>query len=255
MLDPLEFQLDHHIADLNPRKRRDPGNAKEFIFSREVKGRLSSSRKLENLYLVAIGIRPSSMFHPESIEEMLLVHEVAQKLGMGVVIRKCGTLVYKVFLFGREKEEMALRIPDLYENMGYREFIVAQITMANLTGQFLEFPSCCVESFVKHLMEGTDQDLAAHEELRRERGPDPRAYFVERFVPCSVKCPRAIEEGGRIRDRLKTMDRELAELYLKLQIGHMEDVRLGRILREKTERDDKLSLPLQGWTRRGKKQG
>jgi len=243
VLDPLKFQLDHHIADLRPGKRPAPSEAKEMIFDVGMKGRLSSSRKLENLYLVAAGVRPSSMFHPDSIEEMLTVHELAEKLGLGMVIRKCGTLVYKVFIFTREKSDLALRIPDLYESMGFQEFIVAQITIANLTGHFLDFPSCCVEDFVKHLMQGTDQDLEAHEELRQERSPDPSAYFVERFVPCSVKCPRAIAQGGRIQDRLKVLDPELADLYMKLQFRHMEDVRLGRIVKEKAERDELMSLP------------
>ncbi|MGA1872976.1 MAG: DUF483 domain-containing protein [Thermoplasmatota archaeon] len=244
MLDPLKFQLDHHIADLRPGRKVSSLRAKELIFDIGMKGKLTSSRKLENLYMVVTGIRPSSMFHPSSIEEMLTVHEVADKLGLGLVIRKCGTLVYKAFLFSEEKEDLALKIPDLYESMGFREFIVAQITIANLTGQFLDFPSCCVRSFVDHLMQGTDQDLEAHEELRQERTPDPRVYFVERFVPCSVKCSRAIAEGARVRDRLKAMDTELADLYEKLQFRHMEDVRLGRILKEKADRDEQMALPL-----------
>ena len=184
MLDPLKFQLDHHLADLRPKGKKSIRSAKEIIFDPDMKGKLSSSRKLENLFLVATGIRDSSMFHPSSIEEMIIVHDLAKKLGLGLVIRKCGTLVYKVFIFGREKENLAFRIPDLYETMGFQEFIVAQITMANLTGQFLDFPSCCVDSFIEHLMQGTDQDLEAHEELRQERSPDPRAYFVERYSGC-----------------------------------------------------------------------
>jgi len=243
VLDPLKFQVDHHLADLRPGGRIGPVKAKEIIFDLEMKGKLSSSRKLENLYLVATGIRSSSMFHPDSIEEMLRVHDLSKRLGLGMVIRKCGTLVYKAFLFSKEKEDLAFRIPDLYESMGFREFIVAQITIANLTGQFLDFPKCCVGSFVSHLMQGTDQDLFAHEELRQERSPDPRAYFVERFVPCTVKCTRAIAQGGMIRDRLDVMDQDLADLYMKLQLRHMEDVRLGRILKEKAAREEMLSLP------------
>lgn len=244
MLDPLKFQMDHHIADLRPTGRRSVKRVKEVVFDSELKGKLTSSRKLENLFLVAAGIRASSMFHPVSIEEMLIVHDLAKQLGLGMVIRKCGTLVYKVFIFGEGKERLASRIPDLYESMGFQEFIVAQITIANLTGQFLDFPSCCVDSFIGHLMKGTDQDLEAHEELRQERRPDPRAYFVERFVPCTVKCKRAIAEGARIIDTLERMDPEVHELYMKLQLRHMEDVRLGRIMKEKKSRDEQLSLPL-----------
>lgn len=243
MLDPLKFQLDHHIADLEPKAKLSPRKAKEIVFDAALKGKISSSRKLENLFLVATGIRLSSMFHPESIEEILIVHELAGKMGLGMVVRKCGTLVFKVFIFGREKKSLASRIPDLYETMGFQEFIIAQITMANLTGQFLDFPSCCVESFIGHLMQGTDQDLEAHEELRQERRPDPRAYFMERFVPCTVKCKRAIAEGGRVIDILDRMDPEIHELYMKLQLRHMEDIRLGRILKEKKSRDEQLSLP------------
>jgi hypothetical protein len=236
--------MDHHIADLRPAGRRSVKAVKEIVFDPDMKGKLSSSRKLENLFLVATGIRPSSMFHPISIEEMLIVYDLANQLGLGMVIRKCGTLVYKVFVFNEEKERLALKIPDLYETMGFQEFIVAQITIANLTGQFLDLPSCCVESFIGHLMQGTDQDLEAHEELRQERRPDPRAYFVERFVPCNVKCKRAIAEGARIIDTLERMDPEVHELYMKLQLRHMEDVRLGRILKEKKSRDEQLSLPV-----------
>jgi hypothetical protein len=83
--------------------------------------------------------------------------------------------------------------------------------------------------------------------LRQERSPDPRTYFVERFVPCSVKCKRAIAEGARLIDVLEGKDPELHELYMKLQLRHMEDVRLGRILKEKRRRDEQLSLPLRSF--------
>ena len=247
MLDPLKFQLDHHLADLHPKDNLSPTKIKEIVFDAALKGKISSSRKLENLFLVSSKIRSSSMFHPVSIEEMLLVHDLAKELGLGMVVRKCGTMVYKVFIFNEDKERIASRIPDLYESMGFQEFIVAQITIANLTGQFLDFPSCCVESFIGHLMGGTDQDLEAHEELRQERSPDPRAFFVERFVPCTVKCKRAIAEGARIIDTLDEMDPEIHELYMKLQLRHMEDVRLGRILKEKKSRDEMFSLPMRSF--------
>jgi hypothetical protein len=216
----------------------------ELVFGPDSQKELSNARKLENLFLVGAGIRPSSMFHPESIEEIIIVHDVAKRLGMGMVVRKCGTLVYKVFLFKKGKEDIASRIPDFYESMGFKQFIVAQITIANLTGQFLDFPECCVNSFVKHLMEGTDQDLEAHEELRQERSPDPRAFFIERFVPCRVKCENAIKEGDRIEKALRKYDKELTDLYVELRFRHMEDVRLGRILKEKKERDEQFSLPV-----------
>jgi len=244
MLDPLDFQMNHHMADLRAGYVVSPSKAEKVLFDKGAGKGLSRSRKLENLYLVAVGIRPSSMFHPGSIDEMLLVHEIARELGVGMVIRKCGTLVYKVFLFGKEKEKLAFRIPDMYEKMGFQEFIVAQITIANLTGKFLEYPSCCVESFVRHLMQGTDQDLEAHDTLRQDKMPDPRAYFVERFVPCTVHCTRAIAEGAHIEDRLNSMSKELVDLYMKLRFRHMEDVRLGRIVREKRERDELMALPM-----------
>jgi hypothetical protein len=244
MLDPLKFQMDHHMADLRPKGDVTPSRVEKVIFDKGAGKGLSRARKLENLYLVAVGIRSSSMFHPESIEEMLRVHGVASALGLGMVIRKCGTLVYKTFLFNEEKQDLAFKVPDLYEKMGFQEFIVAQITIANLTGKFLDYPSCCVESFVKHLMQGTDQDLEAHEALRQDKMPDPRAYFVERFVPCNVHCNRAIAEGAHIEDRLKDLSGDLSDLYVKLRFRHMEDVRLGRIVREKRERDELMALPM-----------
>ncbi|MBN1538768.1 MAG: DUF483 domain-containing protein [Candidatus Thermoplasmatota archaeon] len=248
-MDPLEFQLDHHSADLGPGKQLAPVRARNMIFRTGKGVKLSSSRRLENIYLVAVGIRPSSMFHPESIEEMLAVHDLARKLGLGMVVRKCGTLVYKVFLFGREKEELAFRIPDLYETMGFKEFIVAQITIANLTGKFLDYPKCCVESFIDHLMHATDQDQEAHDRLILDRNPDPGAFFVERFVPCNIGCMYAIAEGERILGGLRRLEPELAEIYLKLRTEHMEDFRSGRILREKAARDKLLSVPFPepGW--------
>jgi Protein of unknown function (DUF483) len=242
VLDPLKFQMDHHLADLRPKGKLSAQKAKEIAFDSTLKGLITSSRKLENLFLVASGIRNSSMFHPADIEEILLVHDLAGKMGLGMVVRKCGTMVYKVFIFNQDKESLAFRIPDLFESMGFQEFIVAQITIANLTGRFLDFPQCCVDSFIGHLMQGTDQDMEAHEELRQERRPDHRAYFVERFVPCTVKCKRAIAEGARIIDILENMDPEIHELYMQLQLRHMEDIRLGRIIKEKKARDEQLTL-------------
>lgn len=242
MLDPLKFQMDHHIADLKPDGSCEPIKASRTIFGKGRGRKLSDSRKLENLYLVSVGIRPSSMFHPESIEEMLIVHDIAEKLGLGMVVRKCGALVYKVFLFGRAKEELAFRIPDLYETMGFREFIIAQITIANLTGKFLEYPKCCVDSFIDHLMQAIDQDQEAHDQLRQDRHPDHSAFFAERFVPCSVRCRYAVAEGERILGGLRQLAPDLAELYLKLRKEHMEDVRSGRILSEKAVRNRSLSM-------------
>lgn len=212
--------------------------AERIVFKKPRKVPLGMGRLLENLYLVAVGIRPSSMFHPESIEEIVQVHEIAEELGLGMVVRKCGKQVYKVFLFSEEKKDLAVKIPDLYESMGFNEFILAQITIANLTGVFLDLPECCRKSFVGHLMEGSDQDLEAHEKLRQDRSPDPRAYFVERFVPCDPHCNAAIAEGERIQRELHLMDRELEKRYLQLRREHMEDVKRGSILKEKNRRNE-----------------
>ena len=48
-------------------------------------------------------------------------------------------------------------------------------------------------------------------------------------------------------DILEDKDPEVHELYMKLQLRHMEDVRLGRILKEKRSRDEQLSLPLRSF--------
>ncbi|MEA3559422.1 MAG: DUF483 domain-containing protein [Candidatus Thermoplasmatota archaeon] len=242
MLDPLEFQMEHRISDLRPRGEVTRRDASRIIFERPRKFTLSSARLLENLYMVATRIRPSSMFHPESIEEIVQVHEIAKELGSGMVVRKCGKQVYKVFLFSRKKEELAFRIPDLYESMGFQEFILAQITIANLTGDLLDFPGCCVRSFVRHLMNGSDQDLEAHDLLRKDRSPDPRAYFVERFVPCGPHCKNAVAEGERVEKGLHVLDRDLEEEYITLRSSHLNDVRNGKIIKEKKRRDELMSL-------------
>lgn len=242
MIDPLDFQIDHSMADLRPSGPMSPLRSKRIISDEHRKHRLSDTRLLENLFMVSTGIRSTSMFHPESIEEILQVHEIAGELGIGMVVRKCGIQVYKVFIFSRQKEDLAYKIPDLYESMGFNEFILAQITMANLTGDFLDFPQCCRESFIGHLMEGTDQDQEAHEKLRQDRSPDPRAYFVERFVPCDPHCENAVAEGSRLEKRLHIIDGELGEKYMKLRIQHMNDVRNGVIIKEKRSRDEMLGL-------------
>ncbi|MFW3145556.1 MAG: hypothetical protein ACMUIE_01945 [Thermoplasmatota archaeon] len=242
MLDNLKFQLDHHVADLVPKGGMEAEKAWKVVNNASFSKELSFSRRLENLYFISAGIRNSSMFHPLSIEEILQVRELAGRLGVGFVARKCGTIIFKVFLFDRSKRELASRIPDVYESMGFREFIVAQITIANLTGEFLDYPECCRKWFLDHLMEGTDQDLEAHEALRKERRPDPRAYYLERFVPCSPRCGNAIRMGRRIEEELGRIDPGLLKEYEILRLDHMRDVRNGVILQEKRRRDELRSL-------------
>lgn len=232
-----ESSIDHRSADLKPGKVPEPDEVKRILFSGPWIESLSRSRIIENLYLVAAGIRPASMFHPANIEEMVNVNMAARSIGLGLVARKAGERVFKMFIFSKERAEMAAMIPDIDESMGEKEFIVAQITLANFTGAFLGFPKCCVDDFVGHLMRATDQDLVAMERLKAFTDADATAYFVERFVPCSPDCSRALEEGERIEDELSDTDPELLLEYLKLREDHLRDVREGRIVEEKKERD------------------
>ena len=236
VLDRIVFNLDHRQGDLRAGKPPPPKKVKEILWGGEYPSKLSEARILENLFLVATGIRNSSMFHPIDEKEILRVNEAAEKIGIGMVVRKAGKRVHKVFLFNGKKEKMAERIPDVYEDMGFRDFIVAQIAIARMTGHFLDYSRCCVESFITHLMDATDQDLAAQEALKGEEDPDPNAYFLERFVPCTPRCERAVEEGRRISDELEKMDPDLAKTYKGLQEDHMKDVLNGVILDEKAER-------------------
>ncbi|MGA1821144.1 MAG: DUF483 domain-containing protein [Thermoplasmatota archaeon] len=235
MLDYLRFQMDHHTADLKPSERPARDEAGEIVLDAVRRGRLSESRAVENLYMVAVGIRDASMFHPVDIDEILIVHDLAQKLKLGMVVRKCGNLVHKVFLFANE--DRMPDIPDIYENVGFENFIIAQIAIARMSGEILDFPECCMKSFVGHLMQGTDQDRAATEALRKEPDPDPDAYFVERFVPCRPRCDRAISIGRKITSDLYRTDPQIASIYQKLKREHMKEVRIGSIVEEKQRRD------------------
>lgn len=239
MLDQLRFQMDHHTADLEPGKILPAKKAGKLVMDAVSGGRISMSRAVENLFLVAAGIRGTSMFHPVDVEEILIVHELAEKLGLGMVVRKCGTLVYKVFIF--DSRERIIEIPDIYESMGFRKFIIGQIAIARMSGSILDFPECCVESFVNHLMQGTDQDLAATEALRIEPDPDPDAYFVERFVPCTPGCRKAASIGRKITEDLRRNNPELAGIYGKLKREHLEEIRSGSIVEEKTIRNKQLT--------------
>ncbi|RLF67258.1 MAG: hypothetical protein DRN57_05875 [Thermoplasmata archaeon] len=232
----------HRSFDLEPGPAIPSGKAKKLLFSPPFISGLSGSRIIENLYLVSSGIRHSSMFHPVDRDEILLVHKAAGMLGLGMKIRKAGSMVLKVFLYDASRTREAEMIPDMDESMGDREFITAQITLANFSGHFLDFPRCCTESFVKHLMNATDQDAEASRQLLECPDPEPEAYFVERFVPCSPTCPNAAAEGARIERELRSLDRDVHAMYLELRREHMTEVREGRILKEKRERDLLLGL-------------
>lgn len=241
MVDIWGIREDHRSADLPLDLIGSEDEIKKRLFSGPWASDLSPSRLLENLYMVACGIRPSSLFHPIDENEIFLVYLAAKSIGLGMVVRKAGKRVHKVFLFGPKRSEMAGTIPDMDESMGEREFILGQITMANFTGAFLDFPKCCVDSFVRHLMNATDQDMEALKQINMLDHPDSRAYFVERFVPCSPECKPALEEGERIERELGELDPDLLREYLFLREEHMEDVRSGRIIDEKRLRDRILS--------------
>jgi hypothetical protein len=131
-----------------------------------------------------------------------------------------------------------VEIPDLYESMGFEPFIIGQIAIARMSGTILDFPGCCVESFVHHLMQGTDQDQAATEALGAEPHPDPDAYFIERFVPCRPGCLKAASMGRKITADLEKIDPNMAEIHIKLKREHMEEIRCGSILKEKQKRNE-----------------
>ncbi len=239
-MDRLAFIIDHRKADLPPKGPLPAQMAREIVWSRPMSGELTPSRLIEDLFMVAAGLRPSSMFHPKGEPEVMAVHDIAMRAGIGMAVRLAGSRVHKVFLFGQEREPFARKLPDITEDMGREPFIIAQIALANMTGQFLGFPSCCVDSFVKHLMAGTDQDQEAMEALRGHGAPDPRAYFVDRFVPCRPDCPEAITEGERIEGALSKKTPDLLVEYRRLRDEHVEEVRSGAIVREKRVRDRSL---------------
>jgi len=237
MIDALDVMMDHRIADLEPRKLTTAGKAKEIVWRKPWSEGLEPHFLLEGLYMVASGIRPSSFHHPSSEREIALLNGVAYELGLGMRVRLAGKKVYKVWLSGPMTFDIVRTLPDITEDMGHKEFVTAQIGLANMTGKFLGYPECCVRSFVEHLMAGTDQDLEAMEALKKVKDPDPRAYFVERFVPCSPVCSAAIGEGLRIEGELNAKAPGTLPLYEKLRLDHMEEVRSGRIIAEKKQRD------------------
>ena len=236
MLDPLSFHLDHRKADMPPNSNVDNSNIRSELWSGEWAGELSSSRMLENIYLVAMGIRRASFFHPLDEREVLLVRRAAESVGVGMAVRKAGVRVLKVYLYG-EGGEAVTKVPDVDESLGRMEFITAQIALANMTGQLMEYPPCCVSSFVGHLMNGTDQDERATSALRSISNPSPEAYFLERFVPCLPDCNKAKEIGRQLGSLLTGISPDLGDMYRSLKLEHMEEVRSGRILSEKRERD------------------
>ncbi len=239
MLDPLSFHLDHRKADIYPNYIIEIDDIRNVLWSGEWADKLSSSRLLENIYLVAVGLRRASFFHPVDEREVLLVRRAAESVGVGMAVRKAGARVLKVYLYG-EGGEAVTKVPDVDESLGRMEFITAQIALANMTGQLMEYPSCCVSSFVDHLMKGTDQDEKATSALRAISNPSPDAYFLERFVPCSPNCGKATEMGRQLEILLKGISPDLGNLYRSLKLEHMEEVRSGRIVREKRERDAQI---------------
>lgn len=240
MLDLLSFHLDHRKADIPPNSNIDRGSIRSALWSGEWADRLSSSRLLENIYLVAVGLRRASFFHPLDEREVLLVRGAAEKVGVGMAVRKAGGRVLKVYLYG-EGGEAVTKVPDVDESLGRMEFITAQIALANMTGQLMEYPSCCVSSFVGHLMNGSDQDEKATSSLRSISNPSPDAYFLERFVPCSPNCKNAERMGRQLGSLLTEISPDLGDTYSSLKLEHMEEVRSGRILKEKRERDSLIS--------------
>jgi hypothetical protein len=235
-LEPLSFYMDHRKADLPAGDPPPLNELSQALFDPKKDG-VPLSWRIENVLMVAAGIRGSSMFHPRSERDVLAIRELARACGVGMAVRRAGKRVLKVFLFGELKEEFASSIPDIDESMGDMEFIAAQIGLANMTGHFLDFPQCCTASFVQHLMDCADQDEEAMRMLRAETDPDSRAYFVERFVPCSPRCPAAIAEGRRIEEALRERAPGILQIYGKLRMEHMDDVREGRIIAEKRRRD------------------
>ena len=62
MLDPLSFHLDHRKADISPTYNIEIDDIRNVLWSGEWADKLSSSRLLENIYLVAVGLRRASFY-------------------------------------------------------------------------------------------------------------------------------------------------------------------------------------------------
>ncbi len=96
-------------------------------------------------------------------------------------------------------------------------------------GKLLEYPSCCISSYVKDRTEGrttAEQRAATQVGDFRAQGtePDIYTYFSKDFIPCSPTCPSASAIGHKIHRTLKEMDSRLSEIHLQCLKSNVERV-------------------------------
>jgi len=95
-------------------------------------------------------------------------------------------------------------------------------------GELLGYPRCCVDRYASEREGGSSvEDRAARElaEAESRDPPDPFAYFVGYFFPCSPRCEQAISKGQECHEGLQSLDPRLGELYRSLAAENLEIVR------------------------------
>jgi hypothetical protein len=140
----------------------------------------------------------------------------------------------------RKKISKNLRFSDPKQFLFAEEFSPEYV---RALGRLLEYPLCCVESFVQDRSRQISIEDRASRQIKRLRAygasPDPYAYPFKDFFPCSPQCTKskalsekifrgltqALPEAGARYERMLKENCELVEHYPEVIKAHIEKLR------------------------------
>ena len=175
--------------------------------------------------------------------------------------------IHELYLFNNSRVKKELRRLRNVRNIARKRFALSMGGSARKTGlafpeelssdylvsvgKLLEYPSCCVERYVRdRLRKNATVEMRASrqiKELRKEgEEPDIYAYFVRNFFPCKPRCRSAGEMGRKGFDLLNEVSPRLADLYLECVRKNVEMVErypelIGQYKEKLIKRAQKLS--------------
>jgi len=97
-------------------------------------------------------------------------------------------------------------------------------------GELLGYPKCCTKAYIEgRTKSNVPAEERASRQIRTGRAqgyePEPYAYFVRDFIPCTPTCASAIEVGRRFFEEFGRFDGRLGEYYgqcLKANVANVE---------------------------------
>ncbi len=241
------MKTEDYITEINVKKILNPKKAvKSLNLSNH--HHLSRAILLENFLLMNTQSRNVSMFFINSLDEYKEAESLAKELGIG--FKSCPSFMpdpkggYHIFLRGFTfiDESKPEEIDSLHPSKPPVSVIDAEFRFSPTThkrfGNMLEYPFCCVQTYMKDVFSLIDPDERLYAQVKhykdKNRGMNPNSFYLDEFLPCKPDCEKAAEIGERYENDLAIQINDaVASLYNNVKTEHLKDVESRKMLKNK----------------------